>query len=88
MLSTRVAVQAKRYDPASAVGRDVVALFQRDASAAGAERAVLITLGRFTAAAQKAAIAARPTADLIDGDRLCGISLNSKASGYGTFHRL
>jgi len=71
VLSTRVAVQAKRYDPASAIGREVVALFQRDASAAGAERAVLVSLGRFTAAAQKAAIVSRPTVDLIDGDRLC-----------------
>ena len=71
VLYSRVAVQAKRYDPSSAVGRDVVALFQRDAAAAGAERAVLVTLGRFTAAAQKAAISATPTVNLIDGDRLC-----------------
>lgn len=73
VLSTRVAVQAKRYDPAAAIGREVVALFQRDASAAGAERAVLVTLGRFTAAARKAAIVATPTVDLIDGDRLCDL---------------
>jgi len=73
VLSTRVAVQAKRYDPATAVGREAVALFQRDASTAGAERAVLVTLGRFTAAARKAAIVSTPTVDLIDGDRLCDL---------------
>ena len=71
VLSSRVAVQAKRYDPASSIGREVVALFQRDASAAGAERAVLVTLGRFSPAARKAATAATPTVNLIDGDRLC-----------------
>lgn len=71
VLSSRVAVQAKRYDPGTAVGREVVALFQRDAAAAGAERAVLVTLGRFSPAARKAATAATPTVNLIDGDRLC-----------------
>lgn len=73
VLSSRVAVQAKRYDPVSstALGREVVALFQRDAAAAGAERAVLVTLGRFSGPARKAAIVARPTVDLIDGERLC-----------------
>jgi restriction system protein len=71
VLSSRVAVQVKRYDPASAIGRDVVALFQRDAATVGAERAVLVTLGRFTAAARKAATDSRPTVNLIDGDRLC-----------------
>jgi restriction system protein len=71
VLYSRVAVQAKRYDPASSLGREVVALFQRDASAAGAERAVLVTLGRFSPSARKAATAATPTVNLIDGDRLC-----------------
>lgn len=71
VLSTRVAVQAKRYDPGTAIGRETVALFQRDAAAAGAERAVLVTLGRFSPAARKAATAATPTVNLIDGDRLC-----------------
>ncbi len=71
VLSTRVAVQAKRYDPSTTHGREVVALFQRDAAAAGAERAVLVTLGRFSPAARKAAIIATPTVNLIDGDRLC-----------------
>jgi restriction system protein len=32
---------------------------------------VLVTLGRFTAAARKAATHSRPTVNLIDGDRLC-----------------
>jgi restriction system protein len=73
VLSSRVAVQAKRYDPfeSSPLGREVVALFQRDAAAAGAERAVLVTLGRFSAPARKAATVARPTVDLIDGTRVC-----------------
>ncbi len=73
VLSSRVAVQAKRYDPTSTVGREVVALFQRDASAAGAERAVLVTLGRFSEPARKAATAATPTVDLIDGETLCDL---------------
>jgi restriction system protein len=71
VLYSRVAVQAKKYDPGSSLGREVVALFQRDAAAAGAERAVLVTLGRFSPAARKAATAATPTVNLIDGDRLC-----------------
>ena len=66
-----MAVQAKRYDPTSAIGRDVVALFQRDAAAAGAERAVLVTLGRYTEAARQASTATTPTVDLIDGQKLC-----------------
>jgi restriction system protein len=73
VLSTRVAVQAKRYDPSTAIGREVVALFQRDAAAAGAERAILVTLGRFSPAARKAATVATPTVNLIDGDRLCDL---------------
>jgi restriction system protein len=71
VLSSRVAVQAKRYEPSSTVGREAVALFQRDASAVGAERAVFITLGRFSEPARKAATIATPTVDLIDGARLC-----------------
>jgi restriction system protein len=71
ILSSRVAVQAKRYDPAATIGRDTVALFQRDAAAAGAERAVLVTLARFSPAARKAATVTTPTVDLIDGDKLC-----------------
>lgn len=71
VLSSRVVVQAKRYAPGSPVSRDVVALFQRDAAATGAERAVFVTLGRFTDPARKAATAATPNINLIDGDRLC-----------------
>jgi len=71
VLSSRVAVQAKRFDPTATIGRDTVALFQRDAAAAGAERAVLVTLARFSPAARKAATATTPTVDLIDGDKLC-----------------
>lgn len=73
VLSSTVAVQIKRHDPASSVPREVVALFQRDASAAGAERAILVTLGRFTEPARKAAITTKPTVDLIDGNRLCDL---------------
>jgi len=68
VLSSRVAVQAKRYDPTATVGREIVALFQRDAAAAGAERAVLVTLARFSPAARTT-----PTVDLIDGDKLCDL---------------
>ena len=75
VLSATVAVQVKRYDPARSVSRDVVALFQRDAAAVGAERAVMITLGRFTAPARKAASSATPHVDLIDGQRLCELML-------------
>lgn len=71
VLSARVAVQAKRYDPSNSISRDAVALFQRDAQAKGAERAIFITLSRFTAAARRAAVQSTPTVDLIDGDRIC-----------------
>lgn len=70
VLSTRVAVQIKRYDPERAVSRDVVALLQRDAQARGAERAILVTLGRFTPSAREAAVSYLPTVELIDGERL------------------
>jgi len=73
VLSSRVAIQAKRYDPTKSIGREPVALFQRDASAAGAERAILVTLARFTEAARKAATIATPTVDLIDGETLCDL---------------
>ena len=75
VLSATVAVQVKRYDPASTVGREVVALFQRDASAVGAERAILVTLGRFSGPARRAAASATPHVDLIDGERLCELML-------------
>lgn len=71
VLSSRVALQAKRYEPSRTISRDAVALFQRDASAVGAERAIFVTLGRFTGPAEKAATMATPNVDLIGGDRLC-----------------
>lgn len=37
----------------------------------GAERAILVTLGRFSPAARKAAIMTSPTVDLVDGEKLC-----------------
>lgn len=71
VLSSRVAVQVKRYDPSGrAVSREVVALFQRDAQTKGAERAILVTLGKFSEPARRAAIVTSPTVDLIDGERL------------------
>ncbi|MBA2326574.1 MAG: restriction endonuclease, partial [Actinobacteria bacterium] len=73
VLSSTVAVQAKRYEPSNTVGRDAVALFQRDAAAAGAERAVFVTLGRFSEPARRVARTATPTIDLIDGERLCDL---------------
>ncbi len=73
VLSATVAVQAKRYDPATSIGREKVALFQRDAAAAGAERAVMVTLGRFTEPARKAGTTTTPTVDLIDGERVAAL---------------
>nr|WP_290343391.1 restriction endonuclease [Corynebacterium auris] len=71
VLSTRVAVQVKRYAPeGKPIGRETVALFQRDAQTKGAERAIIVTLSCFTESARKAATSTIPTADLISGDRL------------------
>lgn len=79
VLSSRVAVQVKRYDPQErSIGREVVALFQRDAQTKGAERAILVTLGRFTEPARKAAILASPTVDLIDGEKLAELVKEQK----------
>lgn len=79
VLSSRVAIQVKRYDPQGrSVGREVVALFQRDAQTKGAERAILVTLGKFSQAARKAAIATSPTVDLIDGERVCDLVLEQE----------
>jgi restriction system protein len=79
VLSSRVAVQVKRYDPqGKAVGREVVALFQRDAQTKGAERAILVTLGKFSEPARKAATASTPTVDLIDGVRLADLILEQE----------
>ena len=79
VLSATVAVQVKRYDPGRSVGRDPVALFQRDSAAAGAERAIFVTLGRFTRGARQASQATTPTVDLIDGDKLCELILEKEA---------
>lgn len=82
MLSSRVAVQVKRYAPdGKPIGRETVALFQRDAQTAGAERAIIVTLSRFTEPARKAAITATPTVDLINGDRLAELVKNDGQSG-------
>lgn len=82
VLSSRVAVQVKRYAPnGKPIGRDTVALFQRDAQTKGAERAILVTLSRFTDPARKAANSATPTVDLISGDRLADLIRDDGASG-------
>jgi len=79
ILSSRVAVQVKRHDPhGKPTGREVVALFQRDAQTKGAERAILVTLGRFSEPARRAAIVTSPTVDLIDGERLAELVLEQK----------
>lgn len=75
ILTRTVAVQAKRYEPTKTVGREVVALFQSDASAKGAEHGVLVTTARFSKPAQLAALGRTPTIDLIDGDRLAELCL-------------
>lgn len=88
VLSSRVAVQVKRFDPGGRpVGRDVVALFQRDAQTKGAERAILVTLGKFSEPARKAAIVTSPTVDLIDGDRLAELA-KDKAVGVQSVVRV
>lgn len=82
VLSSRVAVQIKRYAPnGKSIGREVVALFQRDAQTKGAERAILVTLSRFTEPARKAATLTTPTVDLIDGERLAQLIKNDGESG-------
>ena len=82
VLSSRVAVQIKRYAPeGKPIGREPVALFQRDAQTKGAERAILVTLSRFTDAARKAATMTTPTVDLISGDRLAELIRQDGQSG-------
>lgn len=81
VLSSRVAVQVKRYDPEGrSIGREVVALFQRDAQTKGAERAILVTLGKFSEPARKAANATSPTVDLIDGHKLTDLILSKRSA--------
>ena len=73
VLADRVAVQIKRYNPEgsrSNIERRDVALFQRDAAAKGAERAVFVTLGSFSQAARKAATDTTPHVNLIDGEKI------------------
>lgn len=82
VLSSRVAVQVKRYAPnGKPIGRETVALFQRDAQTKGAERAILVTLSRFTEPARHAANSATPTVDLISGDRLADLIRDDGESG-------
>ena len=82
VLSSRVAVQIKRYAPeGKPIGRETVALFQRDAQTKGAERAILVTLSRFTDPARKAATSTVPTVDLISGDRLAELIRADGESG-------
>lgn len=82
VLSSRVAVQVKRYDPnGKRIGRETVALFQRDAQTKGAERAILVTLSQFTESARRAAIVATPTVDLINGDNLADLILQAGDAG-------
>lgn len=77
VLSTTIAVQAKRYDPSKTVGRETVALFQSDATAAGAEHGVLVTTGRFSEPARQAALGRHPTIDLVDGEKLTELCLEA-----------
>jgi restriction system protein len=77
VLSTTIAVQAKCYDPSRTVGRETVALFQSDATAAGAEHGVLVTTGRFSEPARQAAVSRHPTIDLVDGDKLTELCLDA-----------
>jgi restriction system protein len=78
LLSSTVAVQCKRYDPSSrssSIGRSEMALFQGDASDKGAERAIFVTLSRFSRSAIETAESRTPTVELIDGDRICDLAL-------------
>jgi len=73
VLSDRVAVQVKRYNPEgsrSNIERRDVALFQRDDASKGAERPVFVTLGSFSQAARKAATDTTPHVNLVDGERI------------------
>ena len=77
VLSTTVAVQAKRYEPSRTIGRESVALFQSDATAAGAEHGVFVTTARFSEPARRAALGRHPTIDLVDGDKLADLCLEA-----------
>lgn len=75
VLTTTVAVQAKRHEPTKTIGREFVALFQSDAAARGAEHGILVTTARFSKPAELSALGRTPTIDLIDGDRLAELCL-------------
>lgn len=77
VLSSVVAVQVNQDGFSTAISREEVALFQRDAAAKGAERAIFVALGRFSSAAKIAATTSTPTVDLIDGQRLCDLALEN-----------
>ena len=79
VLTTTIAVQAKRYEPSATVGRETVALFQSDATAAGAEHGILVTTARFSKPAREAALNRHPTIDLVDGERLTELCLDAGA---------
>ncbi|MCA9832237.1 MAG: restriction endonuclease [Dehalococcoidia bacterium] len=85
--STTVALQAKKYGPSNPVGREAVALFQRDAARAGAERAVFMTTGRFSKGAEQAARETRPTVDLINGERICDLVIDRQPEIAGLQQR-
>jgi restriction system protein len=55
-----------------------VALFQGDASAAGAEHGILVTTGRFSEPARRAALSRHPTIDLVDGEKLTDLCLDAE----------
>lgn len=79
VMSSRVAVQVKKYDPnGRAVSREEVSLFQNDAKKRGAERAIFVTLGRYSKAAREEAVDGTPTVDLIDGDHLTDLVREKK----------
>jgi restriction system protein len=79
VMSSRVAVQVKKYDPTSrAISREDVSLFQNDAKKRGAERAVFVTLGRYSKPARDEAVVGTPTVALIDGDRLAELVLEQR----------
>jgi restriction system protein len=83
VLADRVAVQIKRYKPQgsrSNIERRDVALFQRDAPAKGADRAVFVMLGSYSKAARKAATDITPHVNLIDGEKIWG---TRRAEGHG-----
>ena len=87
ILTITVAVQAKRYEPSRTVRRETVALLQSDAIAVGAERGILVTTGRFSEPARKAALGRNPTIDLVDGQKLVEICL-AEAIGVVTTPRV